>query len=206
MIEQYPRPQNMTETDAEVPEDGRACPVCGRADATMKASSIARSQRGRFVLDDGSCAAYESELGSLLSRPERPELLSVGIVATAFIVGWLLLALDLAIVAGLRAQDQVSIPNSALSMATYLGIAWFGILIPGVAILRYFTRRESVKRNLPEWREAVQRWQNFSYCSRDDVVFVPGEGHGVTPEHIRVLYRQTAPATVVALRQKEAQT
>jgi hypothetical protein len=171
----------------------------------MKASSVARAQRGRFVLDDGGYAAYETELGSLLSRPERPELLPISAVVTAFIVGWLLLAVDLLIVGLLRAQDEVSIPGGALSMATYLGIFWFGLLIPGVAIARYYARREAVKRDLPGWRESVQRWQAFHYCSRDDIVFVPGEGPGVSPEHVGLLYRQAAPKPIVALRPAEAE-
>lgn len=208
MIEQYHRPQGVTDEDHnehEYPEDGRACPTCGRVDAVMKASSVARSNRGRFMLEDGSYAAYESELGSLLSRPARPEPLPISMIVTAFLVGWLLLALDLAIVGVLRAQDEVSIPESALETATYLGLAWFGVLIPGTAIVRYFVRREQVKRRLPAWRAATQRWQAFHYCSRDDLVFVPGEGHGVAPEYLSILYRQTPPSSVVALRQNEAQ-
>jgi hypothetical protein len=195
----------MTDTETDDPDELRRCPVCNRIDATMKASSVARSQRGRFMLDDGGYAAYETELGSLLSRPQRPELLPMGTVIVAFVIGWLLLAFDLAIVAALRAQDQVAIPDSALSMAMYLGILWFGLLIPGVAIARYFVQRDAVKRDLPEWREAVQRWQNFHYCSRDDVVFVPGEGAGISPEHISVLYRKPEPQPVVALRPAEAE-
>lgn len=204
MIEQYHRPQHFTDDGAYV-EDGRACPVCGRVDSTTKASSVARANRGRFVLEDGSYAAYESELGAMLGRPPKPELLPVGTIVTAFFVGWMLLALNLLIVAGLRAQSQVAIPEAALETATYVGLFWFGLLIPGVAVVRYFSRRETVKRQLPLWREASRRWQTFSYCSRDDLVFVPGEGHGVAPEYISVLYRNAEPAQVVALKQKEVQ-
>ena len=203
MIEQYDRPRGMTEEENEFPDDARACPTCGRVDAVMKASSVARANRGRFVLEDGSAAAYESELGGLLSRPMRPELLPLSIIVTAFVVGWLLLILDLAVVSVLRAQNEVSIPESALETATYMGIAWFGVLIPGAAIVRYFARRENVKRRLPAWREAAQRWQSFHYCSRDDLVYVPGEGHGVAPEYLSVLYRKASPSTVVPIRQQK---
>ena len=157
-------------------------------------------------MEDGSAAAYESELGALLSRPQRPELLPMSGIVVAFVVGWLLLALDLVVVGALRAQNEVSIPESALETATFLGIAWFGVLIPGAAIARYFVRRENVRRSLPAWREASRRWQSFHYCARDDLVFVPGEGHGVEPEYLSVLYRQASPSKVVAIaQQKEAQ-
>jgi len=204
MIEQYHKPQRLHEDD-DAPEDGRACPVCKRIDVTSKASSIARANRGRFVLEDGTSAAYESELGSLLSRPQRPELLPAGIIVSAILVGWLLLVLDLAIVAGLRAQDQFGIPEAALDTATWMGLAWFGLLLPGSAVLRYFARRESVRQELPAWRDAAQRWQSFHYCARDDLVFVPGEGHGVAPEHVALLYREAEPVHPIALQQREVQ-
>jgi hypothetical protein len=207
MIQHYNRPHSMADDDATAttqPEP-HACPACGRVDAIMKASSIARANRGRMVLDDGSCAAYESELGSMLGRPARPEVLPIGVIVSAVLTGWLLLALDLAVVAGIRAQSAVSIPNAALEVATYLGIAWFGLLIPGSGILRYFASRERVNQELPAWREAAQRWQSFHYCSRDDLVYVPGEGQGVAPEHIELLYRKIQQPQVVALKPREAQ-
>jgi hypothetical protein len=206
MIEQYYRPKYVFEQgpDSEGTDGDRACPVCRRVDATTKASSISRSSRGRFVLEDGTAAAYESELGGLLSRPPMPLPLSGSILLTAYIVGWILLGLDLALVAVLQAQDSLSIPRAALEMATYLGLAWFGLLIPGAALLRYFLRREAVNHELPLWRHDVRRWQAFHYCSRDDLVFVPGEGHGVAPEHLGVLYRRGPAHPVIPLRQKEA--
>ncbi len=206
MIQHYNRPLHLPEDDTTASgQDARGCPTCGRADATMKASSIARANRGRMVLEDGSSAAYESELGGLLSRPPRPEFLPLSVIVGALIVGWLLLALDLVIVGVLRAQDEVSIPGAALDTATYLGIAWFGLLIPAVGVARYFIRRDQVQKELPAWREASQRWQAFHYCARDDVVYVPGEGQGVAPEHIALLYRPVTAKPVVALQPREAQ-
>src|SRR5688572_25163738 len=110
MIEQYHRPKYIHD-DNEPADEGLVCPVCRRIDATVKASAVARSNRGRLVLEDGTSAAYESELSALLSRPARPELLPVSVIVTAIMVGWLLLAIDLAVVAALRAQEWVSIPN-----------------------------------------------------------------------------------------------
>lgn len=204
MIEQVSRPDHM-EDEPPFGDDGRACPVCHRVDSTTKASYVARVSRGRFLMDDGSYAAYESELSSMLSRPPKPELHPISSIVSAFIVGWLLLAIDLIIVAGLRAQDVVAIPEAALGTATYVGLLWFGLVIPGFAVGRYFMRREAVNRDMPAWREASRRWQTFSYCSRDDIVFVPGEGQGVAPEYISVLYRQPEASSVVALKQGEAQ-
>ena len=204
MIEQYHRPRYVSDDEDTEPE-ALACPVCKRIDATTKASAVARMGRGRLLLEDGTAAAYEGELSALLSRPPRPELLPVSVIVSAIVVGWLLLALDLAVVAGLRAQDQISIPASALNTATYVGLLWFGILIPGAAVVRYFVRRETVKSELPAWREAAQRWQGFHYCSRDDMVYVPGEGHGVAPEHIALLYRRAEAQPVVSLQTREAQ-
>jgi hypothetical protein len=207
MIEQHYKPGYVIEVDAgREAQDPRACPACRRIDTTVKASSVARSHRGRLVLEDGTLAAYESELASLLSRPPRPALLSGGVIAGALITGWLLLALDLGIVALLQGQESLSIPESALETAAYLGLAWFGLVIPGAAIVRYYLRLEQANRELPSWREDVRRWSSFHYCSRDDLVYVPGEGHGVDPDHLAVLYhRRPRPLPVVAFRSREAE-
>jgi hypothetical protein len=133
-----------------------------------------------------------------------PVALSGTVLVTAFAVGWILLALDLALVAALQAQDSLSVPRQALEAAVYTGLAWFALLMPGTALARYFIRREAVSRELPLWRSEVRRWQQFHYCSRDDLVFVPGEGHGVAPEHMSVLYRSTPITAVIPLRQGEA--
>ena len=206
MIEQYYKPRYGIDDDIDSDgQDPTACPACKRIDTTMKASSVARAHRGRFLLQDGTLAAYESELGTLLSRPPRPEALSAGMIASALAVGWFLLALDLAVVAGLQIQSYVSIPAVALETAAYLGLGWFGVLIPGAGVLRYYISVEQVNRALPHWRQDLRRWDTFHYCARDDLVYVPGEGTGVTPEHLGVLYRRAAAPTkaVVALRPRE---
>jgi hypothetical protein len=205
MIEQYYRPKYVFDQDENSnPDEERACPVCRRIDQVTKVSSIARSSRGRLVLEDGTSAAYESELGSLLGKPPRPMQLPAGVLLTAFIVGWTLLGVTLALVAFLRGEDSVSVPQSALEMATYLGLGWFGLVIPGTALLRYFVRREAANNELPIWHDDVQRWQSFQYCSRDDLVYAPGEGHGVAPEHIGVLYQQAPSPALIRLNHKEA--
>ena len=193
MIEQYFRPTQLGEpgSNGHSNHEGISCPSCGRSDATLKASSVARSGRGRLLLEDGSSAAYESELCSLLSSPARPEPLPASVVVMALVIGWVLLGLELAILSGVRHQDQVSIPSSALDTATFVGVFWFGLLIPGGALVRNLLRYREVEKRLPAWRQAAERWQAFHYCSRDDLVFVPGEGYGVAPEHIGVLYRET---------------
>jgi hypothetical protein len=190
MIEQYYRPPSMGDGEGSTGLGEVKCPQCHRGDATAKVSAIARANRGRFELEDGSTAVYESELGALLSQPPRPEGLPLSVVLVAFIVGWLLLALDLVVVALLRSQDEVTIPEAAFSTATWVGIAWFGCLIPGIAVLRYLYLHHRARRAMPAWREQARRWQTFYYCTRSDVVFIRGEDYGVAPEHIEVLYRQ----------------
>ncbi len=37
------------------------------------------------------------------------------------------------------------------------------------------------------WRVAMNRWQKLYYCSRDDVVFIPGEGRAVPPNRMSEL-------------------
>jgi hypothetical protein len=206
MIERPFQPGTVIEDSGTAGRDELACPACKRVDTTLKASAVARANRGSFVLDDGTLAAYQSELGAVLSRPPKPETLSGGIILAAFVAGWLLLGMDIGIIALLQNQKSLAVPSAALETAAYLGVFWFGLLIPGAAIVRYQLRRVRVNRELPEWHEDVRRWSSFHYCSRDDLVYVPGEGRGVDPDRIRLLYQRTSAAPVIALRPAEART
>ena len=48
-------------------------------------------------------------------------------------------------------------------------LAW----LIGIAI--YFQQRENAKARMPQWEEAVRRWDQLYYCARCDGVFIPGK-------------------------------
>jgi hypothetical protein len=168
------------------------CPNCKRNDMIARVSSIARSGRGRLLLEDGSAAEFESELAAMLGEPERPRPLPLFGVVQACVFSLILLGIDLAIVALLRWQDIVSIPSASLSFASWGGIVWFGVLVPLVAAGRYLGSRDRAAKDLEPWQESMLRWRDAYYCSRDDVVFLPNsEGSPVAPENAEVLWTRT---------------
>ena len=168
------------------------CPACGRNDMLSRVSSIARSGRGRLLLEDGSAAEFESELAAMLAEPEMPRALPLTGVVQACVLSLVALGVDLGIVALLRGQDLVAVPDASLRLATWGGIAWFGLFVPLVALGRYLGSRDRATRGQEPWQEAVVRWHDAYYCSRDDVVFLPG-GASMAPEDARALWTRPAP-------------
>lgn len=181
---------NAPDGNSAVDESAAAsCPVCGNGDTIAKASAIARSGRGRFTLDDGSSADFETELAKLLGEPAPPRPLGTPQALAAVLVSWIILGVDLLAVAALRLQDLVSLPEVSLEVATWLGVGWFGFLIPLVSLGRYAFSRHQATRALAPWRESVSRWHEAFYCSRDDIVFLAGgNATPLPPEEARQLW------------------
>ena len=189
------------------------CPVCERNDALTRVASIARSGRGRLLLEDGSSAEFESELSALLGEPEKPRPLPLWGIAWGCVFSFAALAVDLAIIALLRAQNLIAVPDAALDVAKWGGIGWFALLVPLVAVGRYLGSRDRAQKGLEPWRDAVHRWRMAYYCSRDDVVFLP-HGEPVAPEEATSLWtpvepppprRGPAPATPTVLPPEPSQ-
>ena len=189
--EQVPSALFATPSTPHFEEDPPAhCPACSRNDMLSRVSSIARSGRGRLLLEDGSAAEFESELAALLAEPEKPRPLPVFGVVQACVLSLIALGVDLAIVALLRGQDLIAVPDASLSIATWGGIVWFGLFVPLVALGRYLGSRDRASRGLEPWQEAVMRWRAAYYCARDDVVFMPGSS-AVTPEDATTLWSRS---------------
>ncbi len=163
------------------------CPACGRNDMLSRVSSIARSGRGRLLLEDGSAAEFESELAALLAEPEKPRALPITGVVQACVLSLVVLGVDLGMVALLRWQDFLAVPDASLSLATWGGLAWFGLFVPLVALGRYLGSRDRATKGLEPWQESLMRWRDAYYCSRDDVVFMPGST-AVAPEDATTLW------------------
>ena len=150
------------------------CPVCHESETVALASGVSRAGRGRLLLADGNIGEYETELAALLSEPPRPREQTFSEVVTAVAIGLAMVVLTLVAVAVLRWQEFTEIPAEALDIALIMGVAWFGLLMPVVMLGRFLENRHRMQEELPRWREAVARWRQACYCSRDDIVFVPG--------------------------------
>jgi hypothetical protein len=94
-----------------------------------------------------------------------------------------------------RVQDYVYVPERSTSIAESIGLAWFGLLIPGVLILQFVQARLDHRREMPKWVHARRRWTGLYYCSRDDVVFTPNFNVVASPPDMRSLLYPPAPLT-----------
>ena len=69
-------------------------------------------------------------------------------------------------------------PSSASFGQIVIIILLWALLIPFASRI-YQTYRKQVAAAEPKislWQAAMERWGKLYYCSRDDVVFIPGEG------------------------------
>ena len=186
---------------AERPARPRStCPVCYSVDRVDKVSNVVRSGRGKLIWEDGEVAHYETELSELLDEPERPKAMSIFQALLGLVPPLLVLGAILGVLSLLRVQDYVSIPEDALGVSRNIALAWFGVLIPGVLVVRYLQSRSDLKREMPLWMLARRRWTGLYYCSRDDVVFAETSDVVAAPSEINdLLYDKPAQVQELSL-------
>jgi hypothetical protein len=164
-----------------------ACPVCQGRDRIEKVSNIVRIGRGKLVWEDGEISHYETELSELLDEPSPPKQVPFRRLFTNAIPPLLVLAAILGVVAVLEVQTYWDVPESATRIARNIGLAWFGLVIPGVSLIQFVQARLDYRREMPKWVHMRRRWTGLYYCSRDDVVFAPSVNMVAPPSEMRSL-------------------
>ena len=190
MIEELRTP----ETDAAdlPPPTDPPCPVCKRPDRVDRVSNVVKAGTGRLMSIDGQAYRFQTDLARMLCAPERPVASTIFQTASRVLVALIGLAAVLGIIALLRMQELVEIPASPLNVATVAGVLWFGIGMPAWALWRHWSEYRAVKAQEPEWHEARSRWVRLYYCTRDDVIYMPGENRAESPEEVdALLYRSS---------------
>jgi hypothetical protein len=97
---------------------------------------------------------------------------------------WAIGSLLVLLITGLGAIGVLGIPSAPIEVATGLTIAWFGLVIPLVSVLRAVQEERSARHMRPSYEQARARWERLYYCSRDDVVFMFDDGAFGRPERI----------------------
>jgi hypothetical protein len=150
---------------------------------------VVRGGRGKLIFGNGEVAHYETELAELLDEPERPQELTVRRVVRDALPPFVALVATLAAIALIGNQTYVSISAEALSVARKVALVWFGLLVPGVLLIRYSELRRNQEQRLPAWTLAHRRWTGLYYCSRDDIVFSPVLNAFAAPQEVdKLLY------------------
>jgi hypothetical protein len=180
------------------------CPKCHRVDSISKASAIVQggthSINGQIPVSytshdsegwhsgtsyESYHATQQSTLASRLMPPKKPTkayscLVNLAIVPFFFspIVGML----------GLSAAFEPSFDMGSISRIDFcLGVLLylvFLIVVWRVCVLidKPFKARHAI--NLAAWEYSMSKWGEIYYCSRDDCIFIPGEGFVYTISHL----------------------
>jgi hypothetical protein len=163
------------------------CPVCQSKDRLDKVSSIVRQGRGKLFWQDGEVAHYETELAEMLEGPSPPRRVAFYRPALDCLPPLLVLAVILMVLAALRAQTYIDIPVEATHVSRSVALAWFGLLIPAVAVVQFVQARLAQRTEQVTWAHAHRRWAALYYCSRDDIVFAPSLRMIASPADIHSL-------------------
>ncbi len=194
------------------------CPLCQRNDLIRKVSAIYHEgiasgvvqERNVFGMTVGMHPTQtQSNLSARLSpplppgyQPPRPNTsrsatLTIILVALVFCPALIFLPL---LVLGLPAEiayyqssDRHQTVPPALLWLLFAGLV---AMLFAAVFLRWFLWRRShpsqhtlqTSARYAQYREALQRWEAMYYCSRDDVVFLPGSAQTARPEERYTLW------------------
>jgi hypothetical protein len=111
------------------------------------------------------------------------------------------LGLILGVIAVLEVQTYFDVPANATRIARNIGLAWFGLVIPGVLIIQFVQARLEYRREMPKWVHARRRWTGLYYCSRDDVIFAPSVNMVAPPTDMHSLLYPTETMTDENIKQ-----
>ena len=169
-----------------VQEDSNTCPICHSSDRIEKASSVVRQGTGLVVLPNVTGThPFLSGLAQALSPPSPPKAATYQDAVVNTIGSWLIGALVLLTISGLRSIGYLGIPDAPADLAMAVTLAWFGLAIPLISFLKTAREEKKAQEWLPRYEQARARWENVYYCSRDDVVFLLHDGTTERPERMR---------------------
>jgi hypothetical protein len=148
---------------------GIRCPICGQIDSVQKVSAVVNSGTSYRELVGG----YNKSQTALSNQLAIPEL-NLDILNQLRTVGIIFLCVGIPFAACGTAAAFGSLGNGHIDLTLGLTIYSFvalGLLflIPAL-ILRY----QKIAADKPKRERARVLWEKLYYCSRDDVVFVPG--------------------------------
>jgi len=171
------------------------CPLCGRNDKVEKVSGIV----SRATQDISGATIATSLLAKQLNPPApptsppgpesplykavfRPYDRAIGwgivvlLVSIPFVCDWLI--------------ALIKSGNPSLLIGFFI---WGSIFAGAILLIRRGNRKEKELRkgfeilkaqwqaSMGRWKKSIGRWNRLYYCSRDDVIFIPGEKQAVPP-------------------------
>jgi hypothetical protein len=189
--------------------DKMACPTCGQVDKVQLLSAFIESENRVFLQSYPTPLGYKTKRKTELStsarrllsppKPNRP-------TNNRSIWGALIVLLGTAALAGACGIFMCGFigffltlfrgePLDPLGLLFYAGVGLVILLSPIIIFLgrriyrntkpAYQSRVERFDSyDQPRWERALRKWKELYYCSRDDVLFVPGTGVGISPANL----------------------
>ena len=160
--------------EARMARDPMACPLCGERDYVQKVTSIYYTDQDGF--------------GARVAPPKKPELRDIpksrppqlkdhSMEARAILI---VISVVVFFILIQYLRSTTDNPNDRLVCAGMPTIGIFIIGIIWIAIYQYDVlrkyRMQKLNNRIIDWQMKMDRWEQLYYCSRDDVIFVPGEG------------------------------
>lgn len=168
------------------------CPKCWLADRVQKVNALYASgpSIGRPDITNSS----QPPLKQMLEPPPRPKQprppgVLVGLAAAALLIGGISLIVGLSDKSselGTPDYGTVAAMGRAFTLAGIFALAVCAVIAVFI-IVAYRRSRQRFTRQLTIWERKVEVWNRLCYCSRDNGVFLPGQGEFVPPEQTRDL-------------------
>ena len=173
------------------------CPRCGQMDRVEKVTAIVAGQvhsiKGTtyseqvYVDGDGRRrhetfnVPYSGMQASLLAQnllpPPRPRPASFPLVLL-FSSLLLVLVLIPCLVGTVLFLTVITPRHTPETIQSAMGVVIAIEFVAPLAIIHVYMKKRRAAQIQPEievWQQAMERWNQLYFCSRDDVVFVPGE-------------------------------
>ncbi len=168
------------------------CPKCWLADRVQKVATVYASDppAGRTDIIGSS----QLPLKQMLEPPPRPRKprppgLLVVLAAAALLIGGISLVVGLSDKSselGTPNYGTVAAMGRAFTLAGVFALAVCAVILVFV-IVAFRRSRQRFNRQSTTWERKMEVWNRLCYCSRDNGVFLPGQGEFVPPEQIRDL-------------------
>ena len=173
------------------------CPKCWLADRVQRLSSVYASgvSTGRIDVNGAGQPPPDKRLAPP-PRPKAPRLPGVPVLigAVALLVGGVSLTFglwDKSSLLGPPEDGTIVAMGRAFVLAGILALAvgtsFVISVIPG-----YLRNRGRFRQELSRWERKMEVWNRLCYCTRDQVLFMPGSRQSLRPGQLHALLSRPA--------------
>jgi hypothetical protein len=173
------------------------CPKCWLADRVHKVASVYASgpSTGRTAINGDSQSLLKQKLEPPPppKKPRAPGVL-IGLAVTALLIGGVSLTIglwDKSSELDMPDYGAVTAMGRASTVAGVFALAVCAVIVVFI-IVAYRRSRRRYTRQFTLWERRMGVWNRLCYCSRDNGVFLPGQGDFLPPEQLHLFFSRPA--------------